>query len=87
MDDRQFEGVLAGLLKADFAAGTEGFRSELLARCLAELRTNPDADEGADALDGPVELEDANLEFLAAAGDLTCLGEGVLFADDGDTGR
>ena len=65
MDDRQFEQALARLLREDHSAGTETFRDELLVRCLAVL----DADCRAD------ELDDADLEMLAAAGDGMCAWE------------
>ena len=67
MDDRELESRLEQLLKQDLAAGTESFRDELLARCLAVLTDEAAAErfhEGA-------ELDDSVLDLLAAAGDLT----------------
>lgn len=61
MDEREFEDMLERVMKADFSAGTEAFREGLLARCLAEL--------DADAL--TIDLDAADLELLAAAGDAT----------------
>ena len=76
MDDRQFEQMLAKLLRYDFSAETDAFREELLARCLEVL----DADTRSEAseLDADchvVELNDADLELLAAAGDTTGIRE------------
>ena len=76
MDDRRFEQMLSRLLRADFSAGTEAFRDELLARCLAILDADV-RDEAAGSESGcrVVELDDADLELLAAAGDGACAGE------------
>lgn len=60
MEETEFEKRLEELLAQDFSDGTESFRDELLARCLAELTTAEDAST----------LDDADLEMLAAAGDL-----------------
>ena len=62
MSDREFEDLLRRVMKADFAAGTEAFRDALLARCLAELGTDPHAADGA-------AMAEADLDLLAAAGD------------------
>lgn len=58
MVDREFEQMLGRLMKQDFSIGTEKFRDALLNRCLAAL---DDDDEVS-------ELDDSDLEFLAAAG-------------------
>lgn len=63
MNDREFEHMLERLVKQDFSAGTEAFRDALLDRCLDVL----DADS-----DG-VQLNDDDLDLLAAAGDSTML--------------
>ncbi|MBQ9043363.1 MAG: hypothetical protein IJ111_11200 [Eggerthellaceae bacterium] len=71
MDDGRFEQMLAKLLRTNFSAGTEEFRDELLARCLAVL--NADARNAAAESDADgriIELDDAALELLAAAGDV-----------------
>ena len=54
------DGMIEQLLSQDLSAGTEAFREELLARCLAVLECN----------DVGMALEDDELEMLAAAGDL-----------------
>lgn len=59
MDEREFEDMLRRVLQQDFSAGTEGFRDALLDRCLAEL----------DAGGRVIELDDGDLEMLAAAGE------------------
>ena len=74
MDDRQFEQMLEGFLRADSPAGAEEFREGLLARCLAVL------DAGSEG--GSAELDDADLELLAAAGDAAALGKGCGFPDN-----
>ena len=86
MSGEQFEQMLARLLQADFSAGTESFRDELLARCLAVL----DADARDAATEGEagcrvVELSDADLELLAAAGDAASAGEPPRSGAAGDT--
>ena len=53
------EKDIARLFKLDLSKGTERFRDALLARCLAVL--NPDFHI--------VELDDSELDLLAAAGD------------------
>ena len=59
MDERDIERIL----RQDLSKGTDEFRDELLSRCLAVLGSQ----------DG-VELDDSDLELLAAAGDLSALG-------------
>ena len=59
MDESEFERELRRLMQLDFPTGTEEFREALLARCLAVLGED---DAGAD-------LDDGDLELLAAAGD------------------
>ena len=54
MDEHDLERIL----RQDLAQGTEAFRDDLLARCLAELSSQDAA-----------ELTDGELELLAAAGD------------------
>lgn len=71
MDDRELENRLRQLLKQDLSAGTESFKDELLARCLSVL-TDEAAAEG---FPEGVELDDSVLDLLAAAGDLTALGD------------
>ena len=60
MEERELDKTLEQLLQQDFSAGTEEFRDELLARCLAVL----------DAEDGVGEIDDGLLDMLAAAGDV-----------------
>ncbi|MBR1829068.1 MAG: hypothetical protein IJ781_06100 [Atopobiaceae bacterium] len=60
MDEHEFEEMLGQVLGQDLSIGTEAFRDTLLERCLDEL----EADEEGVALD------DADLDMLAAAGDL-----------------
>lgn len=67
MDARELEKMLAHGLKQDYSEGTEEFRDALLARCLDELDTNVAGDHAEDFY---LELEDSELELLAAAGDL-----------------
>lgn len=69
VDDREFENRLEQLLKQDLSAGTEAFRDELLARCLAVLDDGSAADDSPDV----AELDDSVLDLLAAAGDLSAL--------------
>ena len=76
VDDMQFEQALTRLLLADFSAGTETFRDELLARCLAVLNADVHgATAETDADCRIIELDDADLELLAAAGDAMGVGE------------
>lgn len=58
----------------DFSAGTERFRENLLQRCLAAID---------DKQDGVMELDDAELDMLAAAGDLSMLGDDLAHFGDG----
>lgn len=67
MDNREFEHMLEQLLKQDFSAGTEAFRDDLLARCLAELAA-AEHDDSSD--DYARELSDSDLDMLAAAGNI-----------------
>ena len=60
MEESEFEQELRRLFRNAHAAGRAEFRESLLARCLAVLREN---DAGA-------ELDDSELELLAAAGDV-----------------
>ena len=60
MNERELDKMLEQLLQQDLSAGTEEFRDELLARCLAVL----------DAEDGVGEIDDGLLDMLAAAGDV-----------------
>ena len=55
MEDERLEKLLA----YDFSSGTEPFREALLGRCLEILQAMDDADE----------LDEDELELLAAAGD------------------
>ena len=71
MNESEFERMLAGLAQKDASVGTEAFRDELLARCLAVLN------EG----DECVELSMEQLEMLSAAGNPS------LFARNGDLGK
>ena len=73
MNDREFEQRLEQLLRQDLSVGTEAFRDALLARCLNEL---PDAD------DEPRQLDIADLELVAAAGDAFTLDAKVLRGGD-----
>ena len=67
MDDQAFEDELRQLLRQDRPAKTQGFREDLLERCLNVLDEDIQASQQP-----PAEvLGDADLEFLAAAGDLT----------------
>ena len=67
MDDREFEKELQRLMGQDFSAGTSAFREDLLNRCLSML--NADVDDN----DEGVCLDDAELEMLSAAGDMSLL--------------
>lgn len=69
MDGRKFEEMLERLMKVDFDAGSEEFRDALLKRCLAELGADPHAADDAEAMQ-EAQLTDADLEMLAAAGDV-----------------
>ena len=59
MDDRELDTLLGRLMKQDFSVGTDAFREDLLERCKAVLNE----DEGT-------VLDDADLDMLAAAGDV-----------------
>lgn len=63
MNDQEFEQMLGRVMKQDFSAGTETFRETLLKRCLNVL----DGDDECSFID------DADLDLLAAAGDITTL--------------
>lgn len=65
MTENELEQMLKSQLRKDPSLGTEAFRDSLLARCIAVL--NEDC-EG-------VELDDDELELLAAAGDLSILAQ------------
>ncbi|MBQ9068742.1 MAG: hypothetical protein IJ131_06720 [Eggerthellaceae bacterium] len=60
MDDK----TLSALFAHDFSEGTEHFRDALLARCLDVL----------DSEDDGFEIDDADLDMLAAAGDAALFG-------------
>ena len=80
MDEREFESMLKRLLNQDFSAGTEAFRDKLLARCLEVLdvdsRTTGNIIEFG-------ELTDADLDLLAAAGDIYSSGNSAHIVDNG----
>lgn len=59
MNDRDIDELLTELLAQDLSAGTEEFREALLARCLAIVNAG-----------GSAQLDDANLELIAAAGNM-----------------
>ena len=65
MNASEFEQLLMRLMRQDLSVGTETFRDELLARCMDALNTNE-----ATAFDEGTELSDAELDLLAAAGDI-----------------
>lgn len=62
-------------LSHDFSKGTDEFRENLLAQCLAEISTARKS-SGWTLVPEVRELDDNDLEFLAAAGDLTALQDG-----------
>ena len=70
MSEAEFENRLKRLFNHDFSEGSETFRDSLLARCIEEL--------DADSEDGERDLEDSELENLAAAGDLSQIDENGL---------
>ncbi|MBQ9057792.1 MAG: hypothetical protein IJ125_01250 [Atopobiaceae bacterium] len=76
MDAHEFEDKLQQLLEHDLAAGSEEFRDALLARCLALLDT---ADSSSSDVLEYRELDDSELEMLAAAGDVSALSGEQLF--------
>ena len=57
MDEKE----IARILRQDLSVGTEAFRDNLLARCIAELGTD----------DYAIELDDADLELLSEARDIS----------------
>ena len=69
MEDREFEGMLEQLMKQDLAAGTEAFRDDLLARCLATLGSDSAGERDAEPEFHAFEVSDADLDLLAAAGE------------------
>lgn len=69
MEDREFENTLERLMKQDLAAGTEAFRDELLARCLATLGSDDAGERDAEPEFHAFEVSDADLDLLAAAGE------------------
>lgn len=69
VDDRKFENKLQQMLKLDLSAGTEAFRDDLLARCLDVLGSDSASNDPSEG----IELDDATLDLLAAAGDLSAL--------------
>ena len=60
VDDRELDKMLERLMKQDLSAGTDAFRDDLLERCKAVL----------DADDEGTYIDDAELDWLAAAGDV-----------------
>ena len=56
------------LLKCDFSAGTDSFRDALLQQCLAVLDSSASCASQDNAADSCVDISDADLELLAAAG-------------------
>ena len=79
MNEREFEQIIERLMKLDFSIGTEAFREELLSRCLAVLNAG----------DGCREVDDSELELLAAAGgwftfDEAGMDSGGRIGDNGD---
>ena len=79
MDEREFEQMIERLMKLDFSIGTEAFRDDLLSRCLAVLASDGECRE----------VDDAELELLAAAGDRFAFNEGGMdsrgrIGDNGD---
>lgn len=60
MDERQFEEMLSRVLQHDLSSNSETFRDELLARCL----------EIIEAEDSGCDLNDEQMDLLAAAGEL-----------------
>ena len=72
MGDHEFEKWLEGLLSQDLSAGTEDFREGLLNQCLESLGAGQ-----------TIELDDSDLELLAAAGDVAAFGLGSDRVDRG----
>ena len=77
MDDREFECKLRRLFKLDFSVGREAFRDGLLARCLEVLSLRSNKGTSCDVRD----INDADLDMLAAAGDIAIL-ENKPFPDE-----
>ena len=77
MDEREFDEMFGQLLKQDFSAGTEEFRSNLLKRCLSMLDSGGVSANGENDFS---ELTDSDLELLAAAGEIPSPNE-VVFPD------
>ena len=69
VDDRKFEKRLQQMFKLDLSAGTEAFRDDLLARCLAVLGSDSASNDASEG----IELDDDALDLLAAAGDPSAL--------------
>ena len=67
MDERE----IARLMQLDFSEGTETFRDALLARCLDALRPENQMRE----------LDDDDLDMLAAAGDPAAIGNATWLND------
>ena len=68
MDDARIERALT----YDFSAGSEEFQEDLLERCLSVLAAGGD-DAAGNALPQPLDyraIDDADLDMLAAAGDV-----------------
>lgn len=63
MDEREFEQTLVQLMRRDASADSDAFRESLLERCLEVL----DADGGCSPVD------DADLDLLSAAGDVSTI--------------
>ena len=73
MDNAELESLLTRVFQADLSVGTEAFRDELLVRCLDVLGADDgtaQSDATLLAFNGGRDLDDGELEFLAAAGDL-----------------
>ena len=65
---------LERLLASDFSAGTEAFREQLLARCLAELASNEAMAPTAGNAPGYGNVTNNNPTALSAADETECLG-------------
>lgn len=72
MDVREFEKMLERLLNEDLSKGTDAFRDALLARCLDVLGSD-DHTQSIDGDGGIRPIDESDLEFLAAAGDIDAL--------------
>ncbi|MBR0404854.1 MAG: hypothetical protein IJI68_06580 [Eggerthellaceae bacterium] len=80
MGEREFESMIEQLMKLDFSIGTETFRDNLLASCLAVLNMGDEC----------MVVPDEELELLAAAGGSFVFEEAgmdsrSLFGDNRDT--